>query len=358
MNWTIEKSMLKTNDLSYLPGITFCEFIDSYRVKYPALYSLLDPSRLSGRNLEKFIFELNLIDGHFESKDSGGRGDAYRRGQNLHPLARVRGIRRLFELINSNGSSFSPNHLILDVLGGNGALTRAIKQVGLLNGTPTIITSDVSPSMIVDAISQSIPAIREPAQALLFKDRSLDGIIFAYGTHHILPEKRLQAIKEAWRVLKPGCRVIIQDFEEGSLTCRWYSEVLDKYTVTGHKCKHFTRDGLKVLAEEAGFKGIEILDVYDPFVILGRTPGEAVRNLLEHFCSLFGMEKLLVPVEQRTAQYWNEVEEIFFKYGTFLDDLPETCICDVTKPTVMPYKGQYLVEFPRIALVAVGTKAI
>src|SRR5258708_3078710 len=96
--------------------------------------------------------------------------------------------------------------------------------------TPMIITSDASSSMTVDALAQSLPAIRQPAQHLLLKDCSVHGALFAYGTHHIAPEDRPSAFREACRVLKPGCRVVIQDFEENTPTARWYSEFLDRYT--------------------------------------------------------------------------------------------------------------------------------
>ncbi|HKV94712.1 MAG TPA: methyltransferase domain-containing protein [Candidatus Angelobacter sp.] len=344
--------------MPYLPGMTFGDFAEICRTQHPVLYDRLDFLRISSSEFSRLLVELGAMSAHFESKEVGGRGEAYRQGQNRNPLLRARGIQKLFDLLKEPEESFSPSDVVVDVLGGNGTLTRAMTKLNSPHTTPTIITSDAASSMVHDALLQCLPAIREPAHFLLLKNRSVDKTIFAYGTHHIAPGDRVGAFMEAWRILKPGGRIVVQDFEEGTPTARWYSDLLDRYTLTGHKCEHFTPEGMKALVQEAGFEEVKVQYVYDPFVVTGDDPTEACRGLAEHVCSLFGLEKLLVPPEQRDEKFWQKVHEVLRPYGTFLPtDLPRG-VDAVSQPTVAYIRGKYVVEFPRVALVATGKKDV
>jgi len=353
---TASPEIATLDDVPYLYDMTFGQFLAECRIRHPALYHRLRLSHLSKDDLCRRYELLEAMPSHFESNSAGGRGDAYRNEQKRSPLIRARGIKALFDLLKEPEKHFSVDELILDVIGGNGTLTRAMRCLLPPPAQPTIITSDPSSAMIADALSQGLMAIRQPAQSLLLADATIDGAIFAYGTHHIPPEERQTSLREAYRVLKPGARVVFQDFEECTPTARWYSELLDRYTSTGHKFAHFTRQEMNDLLINAGFTKVRVLDVYDPFVVMDRTAEMAQQQLLKHVCSLFSLQKLPVDIDQCDAAGWRRIEEIVRPYGTFAPESIAPELGAPFEPGIRTEADHYIAEFPRIALVAVGTK--
>lgn len=343
------------DNVAYLPEQSLGAYLKHCREVFPFLYERLDPTLLGGNSLRRLLSELESVSSHFESEAQGGRGDSYRREQNRNPLFRARGIKKLFDLATTEGRQFCPSDVVLDAIGGNGTLTRAIRLLQPAEQTPTLLTSDASALMVADALAQSLPAIRQTAQFMLLRDDCADGVIFAYGTHHIPPSVRAAAFREAYRVLKRFRKVVIQDFEENTPTARWYSELLDRYTTTGHKFQHFTRDGLRQLVLEAGFSDVQIVEIYDPFVSHAKEPEAARKQLVEHVCSLFGLERL-VKAENGERRHWLEIEPILYPYGVFpATNLPDEA--DVRfEPTVTRTGNGCAAEFPRIALAAVAVK--
>ena len=338
----------------YLGQSSLGEYLDNCRDVYPFLYERLDPSRFCGDHFNCFRAELKASSSHFESENEGGRGDTYRKAQNRNPLFRAQGIKTLFQLLQRESRRFSPSDVVLDMLGGNGTFTRAIHSLEPQETIPMIVTSDVSAMMISDALSQSLPAIRQPAQRTLLQTESVDGVMFAYGTHHIPPMVRLDAFKEACRLLKPRHKIVVQDFESETPTARWYSDLLDRYTNTGHKFDHFTREDLRDLVQNAGLVDVQIADIYDPFVVYASEPESARRHLVEHACSLFGLQKLIS--QEKSIGGWKEIEQTMRPYGVFSKKKLPLGVNARCKPSVRKVANGYAAEFPRVALVAIATK--
>jgi hypothetical protein len=205
-----------------------------------------------------------------------------------------------------------------------------------------LITSDLSVDQVRSALLQGLPALRQPAQQTLFGDGVLDGAVFAYGTHHIPPKDRPETFKEAFRTIRPGGRVVVQDFEEGTPTARWYSEALHRYTATGHDCAHFTRNGLGELLENAGFVDVATLDVDDSFRIEGNSPAEARSRTLRHVVGMFG----LIKIPRRAVEDDEALHELLRPF--MAGDL------SVSRAANRRWIG----ILPRVALVAVGTKPV
>jgi SAM-dependent methyltransferase len=154
---------------------------------------------------------------------------------------------------------------------------------------PSILTSDLSEEMVIAARAYGLFAIRQPAQNLLLKDRSLDGVIIAYGTHHIPPDHRVQACQEAFRVLRHDGRIVLHAFETGSHMARWFSEVVDQYSITGHQYPHFTAGEIRDYLSRAGFTDINIRYIYDPFIIYAGSADEAKHKLAEYLLNMYGL---------------------------------------------------------------------
>jgi hypothetical protein len=61
-----------------------------------------------------------------------------------------------------------------------------------------------APAFLADALARDFPAVRQLAQSHLLADRTMDGVTFAYGTHHVLVPDRLTALIEAHQIPRPG----------------------------------------------------------------------------------------------------------------------------------------------------------
>ncbi|MFV0363901.1 MAG: class I SAM-dependent methyltransferase [Suipraeoptans sp.] len=110
------------------------------------------------------------------------------------------------------------------------ALTKDMKVLEIATGTgliainiaeyvQSIEATDFSPKMIEAAKKKNVPAnVRfsvEDAMALSFADQTFDAVIISNALH-IMPNPE-QALKNIWRVLKPGGMLIAPTFSHGHL---------------------------------------------------------------------------------------------------------------------------------------------
>jgi ubiquinone/menaquinone biosynthesis C-methylase UbiE len=338
-----------------LPRMTLRDYFESCSVRHPRLYRCLNPRRPSGEQVAELYARIEKLETHFEGKLKHGRGDAYREAQNTNYLIRSVGFLSLLDLVTRDCKNSPEDFFVLDALGGNGTLTRIVRASRRSEEIPFIVTSDVSAEMIQSAISQDLPAIRQPLQNLIwFNDRIFDAVIVAYGTHHIPPTERFTAIAEAHRVLKPGGRIVLQDFEIGSPTTEWYDKVLDRYTTTGHRFQYFDRKDFHELLVSNGFTDVEVFDVYDPFILKAASFSEAKRGLLDYIFKLFALEKLAPDDGELDDQFWAKLEAVVVETSTFTDTQPPDR--RVTKFTVAQEGNEFRAEVPRVCLVATGRR--
>jgi len=342
--------------MKYFSQVSVEQYLDSTSKKFPFLYQILEKEQFTTEKIKWLLSQINSFD--FEENPNGGRGGDYLNEQSKHPLNRYVGFRQLFDLIIGDARK-DEELIVLDAMGGNGTLYKASELLGYNH--LKIIISDISSAMIESAFNQNIPCVRQPAQNLLLKDNSVDAVVFAYGTHHIPAEERYTSFKEAYRVLKEGGKLLIHDYEEGSKTSEWYSDVLDKYTYTGHKYIHFTKLELNTTLSEIGYSKINVANIYDPFIIEGDSQEEARENMLNHLVNLFGMRKLKEEKFTRQEDFYERVEGLVNQCFDFTKEEQEKEIEDiltVKKTTVYPKNiGKYIAEVPRIALIGVGEKA-
>lgn len=332
------------------------ERFEQLRSLSPALYNCIDFDRVLGKDYSLVMEKIaDICD--FDSTSRGGRGDFYNHAQR-NPLVRVSGIRQLFNLISPNNDlmTLSPKHKILDVLGGDGVLTRALQHLVPSSLMPNILTSDLSEDMVAAAQAHGLPALCQPAQYLLLKDGCLDGVIIAYGTHHIPQAERLKVCEEAFRVLKPGGKVVLHDFEEGSPAALWFSQVVDRYSLTGHDFPHFTSEEIRQSLLEVGFTGVYVENLYDPYTLYGDSPEQVQNKLGEYLYNMYGLVKLLnVYSNLQAAKLAYTLACNCFRYDYEHMGLNKSF--GASQVCIFESSGHWHIEMPRVALVGFATKS-
>jgi demethylmenaquinone methyltransferase/2-methoxy-6-polyprenyl-1,4-benzoquinol methylase len=105
---------------------------------------------------------------------------------------------------------------LLDIAGGTGDIAMRVVRAG---GAGTVATiCDISPEMLAvgarrireAGLDQRITLVEGNAERLPFPDRSFDACTNAFGIRNVSQIE--QALREAWRVLKPGGRLLCLEF--------------------------------------------------------------------------------------------------------------------------------------------------
>lgn len=329
----------------YLPDVDRAEFEDMFRRKHPMFASVLQFDRDGATAaLDRLLRERN----EFETDANGGRGQSYRRAQRA-TTARLTGIRTLLRMLTGTTelSMLPPGIRLLDVLGGDGLVTRALRVLAPDLPVIPVLTSDVAGHMVAQTLRQGLPAMRQAADFLFLRDCSFDGVLIAYGSHHVEGRDRASMCAEAFRVLRRGGRIVLHDFEEGSPVVRWFQQIVDRHTPAGHDYRHFTRAELRSLLRSAGFADIEVSEVYDPIQLRGPSEQYAADALLRYLISMYGLRfgtrdrAILLEWLTRNMRYSHR------------PDWPEERCSELC---VRPAAGGAVAELPRLALVATAVR--
>jgi len=185
------------------------------------------------------------------------------------------GVHRLWKRFTIELSAARPGQTILDIAGGTGDL--AAKFSRLVGNEGKVILADINAAMLevgrdrlIDkgAIG-NIEVVQADAQALPFKDNSVDCITIAFGLRNVTDKD--MALRSMLRVLRPGGRLLVLEFSKP--TSAWLGKVYDQYSfqllpVMGRLIaqdadsyrylaesirKHPDQDTLRGMMDEAGF---------------------------------------------------------------------------------------------------------
>jgi ubiquinone/menaquinone biosynthesis C-methylase UbiE len=98
--------------------------------------------------------------------------------------------------------SLSQSSLLLDAGGGTGRVATALR--GMVR---EVFVADTSRGMLRRAEGKGLTTVCTQVESLPFPSRSIDRILMMDSLHH-MNDQRL-AIREIWRVLAPGGRIVI-----------------------------------------------------------------------------------------------------------------------------------------------------
>jgi ubiquinone/menaquinone biosynthesis C-methylase UbiE len=172
-------------------------------------------------------------------------------------------------------AGIKPGNRILDVGCGTGNLTlTALKYTGASGSVHGI---DASPEMIAvareKAAHSGMPAIFEIGliEKLPYPDAGFDVVISRLVIHHLPDNLKRQGFAEIFRVLEPGGRCFLADFNPPS------NPFLAHVTsaLVGPRMMHSSMGGLLPMLAEAGFNDVAAGPTRSAFLafVSGRKPG-------------------------------------------------------------------------------------
>ncbi len=142
------------------------------------------------------------------------------------------GIHRLWKRFTLTHSGVRRGHVVLDLAGGTGDLTKQFSQ--RVGDTGQVILADINAAMLQVGRSclensgyiNNINIIQVDAQTLPFADNTFDIISMAFGLRNVtnIPH----ALTSMYRVLKPGGRLLVLEFSKPTLAS--LRKLYDKYS--------------------------------------------------------------------------------------------------------------------------------
>ncbi len=128
------------------------------------------------------------------------------------------GVHRLWKKVAVQHCAIKPGQVILDLAGGTGDLTAAFAKQ--LAGNGSVILADINAGMLQAGKSKlidqgqiaNIEFMQLNAEHLPFVDHSFDCIAIGFGLRNVTQKDA--ALREMFRVLKPGGRVVILEFSK------------------------------------------------------------------------------------------------------------------------------------------------
>ncbi len=146
------------------------------------------------------------------------------------------GIHRLWKDAMVGHLAPQPGMAIIDVAGGTGDIAfRIIDRLrARRSAAPSVLVSDINPAMLEVGRDRAIDRneldavdwLCADAERLPLPDRCMDAYTIAFGIRNVTHIER--ALREAWRVLKPGGRFLCLEFS--SLIWRSIQPVYDAYS--------------------------------------------------------------------------------------------------------------------------------
>lgn len=145
------------------------------------------------------------------------------------------GLHRLWKKFTVEQAKIKPGYQILDLASGTGDL--AAKFVKLVGKDGRVVMSDINQAMLDEGrkklldrgIFENIEFCLVDAEQIPFADNSFDLVTIAFGLRNVTDKD--QALREMFRVLKPGGKAMILEFSKPPSTtlAKFYDEYSFKF---------------------------------------------------------------------------------------------------------------------------------
>ncbi|GAA3579335.1 hypothetical protein GCM10022419_071020 [Nonomuraea rosea] len=182
--------------------------------------------------------------------DAGGTIDYPRAYELFVSIAFAGGRRAAFTRLAAAGRPRAGDR-VLDVGCGTGYLSRILSRAVTADGHVTGL--DPSPAMIGYA-TRHAPSnctyVLSEGQAPPFPDGSFDLVVSSLAVHHIPADARPEALRQMFRVLRPGGRLLIGEFRPPRNHLA--QGLIGLFT--GPAMRHSPRDLLGTMIPDAGFQ--------------------------------------------------------------------------------------------------------
>ena len=202
------------------------------------------------------------------------------------------GVHRFWKRFTIEQSGARPGQRVLDLAGGTGDL--AERFAPLVGASGQVIVSDINSNMLATGRSRlldrgvagNLRFVQANAEKLPFPDRYFDIVSIGFGLRNVTDKSA--ALKEMYRILKPGGRALVLEFSRPvapglkplydfysfkvlPVLGRLVANDADSYRYLAESIRmHPGQEDLKALMNEAGFENTDYFNLSGGIVALHR----------------------------------------------------------------------------------------
>lgn len=104
--------------------------------------------------------------------------------------------------------------LLLDAGGGTGRVSASLET-----HVDGIVLADLSLRMLSQARLKGLTSVLAPTERLPFADQTFSRVLMVDALHHVIHQS--QTVRELWRVLAPGGRLVIEEPDVRTMPVKW-----------------------------------------------------------------------------------------------------------------------------------------